>query len=358
MLAEGLRVPSVKSLEELGRDYRQQTAGEFVSYTRFLMLGLNQSAAARIAEIHRAPPRVLEALQKAPVAATSDGLTAGPKLLVSAFLDALRHESVFMAMLNGGMIRLPFNTMTGSIATAFGASVVQPGMAIPVRKAGLTQGPELVVRKAAALVALSRELLQAGGSAAEALLSRSLRGETAKAVDAEALVILKAGAGTSAATANVETDLETMRVAVSPGSASRLFWIASPAVAALLAGLTASGAYRYPTVTWTGGTLKGVPLLVTDQAAAGELLLVDAAGLVGNADNVELVASDSATLQMDSAPTQSVGVVGSPQEPVHSTGVSMLQTNTRAVRCILYFGLEKVRATAVRVLTGIACTST
>ncbi len=58
---------------------------------------------------------------------------------------------------------------------------------------------------------------------------------------------------------------------------------------------------------------------------------------------------------MDTAPTQSIGLGGS---PVATTGVSMFQTNTRAVRCILYFGIEKIRSTAVRILTGIAWAST
>ncbi len=99
--------------------------------------------ARAMATASHAPQRVVEALSGKAAVSGTEGPSLGPRLLVTGFLDSLRNEIVFFALLNGGMVKLPFRTMVGTIATAFGAGIVQPGFAIAVTKASLTQGPEL-----------------------------------------------------------------------------------------------------------------------------------------------------------------------------------------------------------------------
>ena len=105
----------------------------------------------------------------------------------------MRHTSVFYRLLNdGALIRLPFQVRIGTITTAAGAGIVEPGQAIAVHSMALAEA-FLTPRKAASLVALSQELLDAAGSAAETLISRSLRASVSEAVDSEFISIIMAG---------------------------------------------------------------------------------------------------------------------------------------------------------------------
>jgi hypothetical protein len=349
----------MKSLAELGETDRTNRAGDFACLVRTLMLARGKPWDAQsIAQRHRTPPRVVDVIQaKATVGigGTADwgSEIAGYSLLAGGFMDSLRWSSLFYRMLSD-LTRLPFNTIIGAVYGG-SAGVVAHGQAIAVTKFDVLQSEQLERQKAAAIVAATRELLESG-TAIEGLLSRNLRALVSSAVDKAFLDILETGAPTSAATANVETDLETMRAAVGPTDQSRLFWLTTPAVAARLAGLTATGAYRYPTVTWTGGgTLKGAPLLVSDQVDAGELVLIDATRVAGAADPVELDTSDQALLESTDAPA-----VGSPPGVGIGTTatISLWQQNVHAVRVIAYWGAEKVRSNAAYFLTGIGWTST
>ena len=68
---------------------RGMRAGEFTSYVKHLMLARgDHGQAAAMARSLRAPERVIEHL-KAAVPAMHEGPMGGPRLLVSAFLDAL-----------------------------------------------------------------------------------------------------------------------------------------------------------------------------------------------------------------------------------------------------------------------------
>src|SRR5687767_2520749 len=95
--------------------------GEFASYVRHLARANGMSGqAADLARTARAPQRVVDALIKAPV--NAGGLTEwGSELseyrtLQSAFIDSLRHTSIFYRLLaDGALIRLPFQVRVGSI---------------------------------------------------------------------------------------------------------------------------------------------------------------------------------------------------------------------------------------------------
>lgn len=318
--------------------------------------GLPRNAKA-MAERNRAPRRVVDILEKATIGIGGTGDWGGEvsdfRLLASAFTDQLRWSSVFYRLLNEGMVRLPFNTIAGNVYGG-SAAIVAPGVPFPVTKLDLSQAAQLERKKSGAIVALTRELLESGVGV-EGILSRNMRAFVAAAVDAAFLDVLETGAPTSAATANVETDLETMRVGVGPTDQSQLFWITTPAIAALLSGLTASGSYRFPNVTWTGGEMRGIPLIASDQVDSGELALVDASRVAGAADPVEIDTSQHSLLEATDAPS-----VGSPVGVGIGTTatISLWQQNLHGLRVNAYWGAEKLRANAAYFLTAVGWTST
>ena len=229
--------------------------------------------------------------------------------------------------------------------------MVQPGQAIAVHSMALAEAFLTPARRL--MVALTQELLDAGGSAAEALISRSARQRQrsgrrrvyhdhhgrrdAQQLDDVALA-----------------DLEDLLAEVDPTEQSRLYWLAAPNVARRAATVEGSGGGRlFPEASPVGGQLLNIPMLVSSAVASGRLILVDASSLAGAADTIEVSVSRQAALQLDNAPTMSVGA-GSPASPVAATAVSLFQTNSIAIRSIAFFGAAVVRSGGVAALDGMA----
>ena len=76
----------------------------------------------------------------------------------------------------------------------------------------------------------------------------------------------------------------------------------TPSAAKALAARVEGDPEKFPTMGPMGGTLLTLPFLVSDQLAAGTLLLIDANGIIGGAETIRLDNSTQATLQMDSSP--------------------------------------------------------
>ena len=107
----------------------------------------------------------------------------GYRTLVGGFQDQLRWSSAFMRMLSdGAIVRQPFDSIIGAIAGSADGAILAPGAAIPVHKMNAEQSGPLGTQKAAGLVVLSMELLQAQ-TEAEGIITRSLRRSVGAAVD-------------------------------------------------------------------------------------------------------------------------------------------------------------------------------
>jgi len=112
------------------------------------------------------------------------------------------------------------------------------------------------------------------------------------------------------------------------------YWVMSPITAAFFARLrNAGGDYAYPDVTVTGGTLMGLPVIVSSSVPHGgspsitSIFLVDASRIWYAEDpTMELSISTGASLQMLDNPTNSAAD-GTP-----TTLVSLFQTNSVALR--------------------------
>jgi HK97 family phage major capsid protein len=347
-----LSTTDLRSHEQLSR------AGEFAAVIRHLARANGKPIeAAAMAQGARAPARVVDVLQKAAVGPDSTFDNPDGRLLLGAFVDALRHTSIFYRLLaDSAMTRLPFDVVIGSIATAAGAAIVDRGEAIPVRSMALEQAT-LQRRKAAALVALTKELLDAGGTAAEGLLTRSLRASVSEAVDADFLTnVVLSGVSATNSTTDALADLAAMLTTVALAEESRPYFLASPSAAIKAATVaSASGGRIFPEASPTGGAMLNIPMIVSSQVTSGNLILVDAARFAGASDTIEIAASRSAALEMRDDPTMSVDATSSPgPNPVHANTVSMWQTNSVAVRAIAYFGAARLRSGGVAAIDQIA----
>lgn len=111
----------------------------------------------------------------------------------------------------------------------------------------------------------------------------------------------------------------------------------------------------YPGVTMNGGTLNGVPVIVSEYldnsaGSGGGLLILANARDIWLADDGQFTidASREASLQMDDAPDNA----SYPANP--TTTVSMFQTNSVAIRVERYINWQKRRSTAVQYIDGAA----
>jgi HK97 family phage major capsid protein len=348
----------VKSLQELGQVDRENRLGEFSTLCRLLAKAEGRlGEAAALAETIRSE-RVRSIFEKASISAGGGSSWGAPlseyRQVTSAFLDSLRWSSAFFRMYgDGALIRLPFRVRVGTIATAAGGGIVEGGAAIAVQKMALDT-VTLDRQKAAGIVVLSRELL-GSDQAAEALITRSLRGSVSVAVDTEFVAILLAAATAGNATADPLADLVTAFTAIGLTDLSRPYVITSPAVAITLSTFAGTGGNRvFPGAGPLGGELlPGLPLLVTDAMPATTMLVVDAAAIGGASDGVEVEASRQAAIEMSDAPTQRSTLPGSPDVPIATTATSMWQTNAVAVRAIAYFGAAVMRSGSVAAIEAI-----
>lgn len=312
---------------------------------------------ASIARRNGAPEGVVNILTKAAQGALNlddpdfSGL-ADLGIASTAFIESLRSSSVFLRLLDDGLVRAPLRTRLSLSSFNTVGDLVPEGSAKPISKLEIVNST-LARRKATSIVVISREVAISTSTAAQALITRELRNAVVAALDAEFLTCLVdsntpliASDGTTAIAAG--SDLHNLLAAVTTYAGSRLFLLAPPDVAKSMATLMDSGGQLvFAGMSPTGGEALGLPVLVSDQVTPGQLILVDASGVLGDIEGVTVVASRQASLQLDTAPTMS-GVTPTPTDTV-----SLWQTNNVAVKASSWFGCERFRADAVAVLTSI-----
>jgi HK97 family phage major capsid protein len=118
------------------------------------------------------------------------------------------------------------------------------------------------------------------------------------------------------------------------------------------------GQPEYPTISMTGGTFVGLPVIVSEHVPTGIVALVNASDIyLADDGQVKIDASREASLAMDSAPAMDVGT-GSPSTPTAASVVSMFQTNSVAIRAERYVNWMRRRDESVAYLTGVAWSAT
>ncbi|MDG4889280.1 phage major capsid protein [Mesorhizobium sp. WSM4887] len=302
-----------------------------------------------------APPRVLDAIRamKSAVAAGSIGNgtwgseLAPYKVVSDAFMDSLRNTGAFFRILDS-MVKVPLRSQLVAFTANATGYVTGEGSAKRMTRSAFER--EYVdAFRAVAFVVVSNELLKLG-ALADPLIANELRGAVSFTADEQFLTILDAGANTSASVGStvngVQQDLKVALAATDLGAQSRLFFIAHPDRVKLLATMTIDGGFAFADVNpVTGGTLLRTPLLPCDACASDAFYVVDASGLAGNADAIQVDNFRHATIQFDDAPDS---------PPTASTTViNLFQRGLTAIQASTYGGAKVVRSNSVYKLTGV-----
>jgi HK97 family phage major capsid protein len=285
------------------------------------------------------------------------------------FSAAVRPRTILGRMLGMRLAPLNVRVLTGIGGTS--AGFVGRGAAIPVSRADIA-GTTLRELKISGLTVVSTELFDATNAGAEDLLIEDLVAACAEACDAAFLdpgntgiadekpasvtsgVVALTSTGNTAG--DIETDLTRMldELIAAGSTLVNAVWVLSPRTAVYLASLRATGAIQiYPTVSALGGTLRGLPVLVSGNIASpgsptvGHIILLDAAQIVyANDGGAEITVSKQGSLQMTDVPTNNSDT-GTP-----TTVVSLFQSSAAAVKAVLYLNWT-MRRPYVSVLAGV-----
>lgn len=311
-----------------------------------LRAGGDWREARAMAEMDRAH-RVVEYLQRAPVPVgiTGDTTYGGPIADPNskAFFESLRNDSVFFSMLQAGALRkVPLNVRLGAITAGAKASIVAEGVSKPISKLTTSSLTMLAPQKATAIICITKEVVDSATAEAESVVAAELRAGVAAAVDAQFISAVKTGATVIAATASMGADLKAALLATNlAGPSGSARWIAGATAAKIAATLDV--------VRKTGpkgGELMGIPLVVSDSAAADELILLNGAGVIANASTIDLRQSEQAMLEMSDAPSS---------PPIAATvSIPLFQMDLRALKAECVFGVAPYVPAICSVITGIA----
>jgi HK97 family phage major capsid protein len=320
-----------------------------------------QTDASVWAERQGAPPAAVRILKTSiPSAVTTSSTWAGAisgdyATAVAAFIDSMKNSSAFFAILAaGGFTRIPFNLRVGLVTLGATGYLVGAGKPVPLSRLALANNV-LTPDTIGAMLVTSDEVINDVSAAGMDLFNSELK--AAVGVEADVLFVSALGE-TGVEDLSGSTDPGTARVAfynalsvVAPTQSSRCFWVAArDTIWTLAAVATADDAAAFPTVGITGGTLLGIPLLVSDAVASGKMYLLDGARIAANADEVALGATGAGAFEMSDVPTNNSAI------PTATSLVSMFQTNSVALKAIVRMACEVVDTDAVCVISGLALT--
>ena len=238
----------------------------------------------------------------------------------------------------------------GMASSEASAGVVPEGKAIPVSKVVLGN-VLLTPQKVAALVVVTDTLLLNTGADGQSVFNRELLSVIGSAVDTAFVDKLDNGLTPITSTGTL-ADLRAALLAVSSAGIPRLYWVCGVDVGKLASTLsTTKGGSATAAASAVGGELANLPLLISSGCPAGTLYLVDAAQVAANGEAPTLAISTQADVQLDTVPNTDSSV------PTAAAMTSMFASNSTALLSSALFACEKLRSTAVSVVTGITSTT-
>lgn len=357
---------SVQSIIVKGTNLPKGTA-----FTRYAMaLARSKGNTMQAMEIAKgwadSTPEV-ETVLKAAVAAgtTTDPAWAAPLVeyqnMASEFAELLRPKTIIGRI--PGLRRVPFNIKVPRQTSGSTAQWVGEGKSKPVGKLGFDQ-ITLGMLKVAGIVVLSDELVRVSSPSAEEIVRNDLAATIVERVDNDFIDPTKAAVAgispasiTNGATAipssgptadDARADFKAL-IAEFLGnnmSSAGAVWIMSEVDALQLAMLTnIMGQPEFPSmqVSNTGtGTLLGLPVVASENVAAGNIILAKATEiLLADDGQVVIDVSREASLMMDDAPT------------TPGTGfTSLWQQNLVGIRAERFINWTTRRPDAVVYITG------
>ncbi|OWJ83813.1 phage major capsid protein [Haematobacter missouriensis] len=310
-----------------------------------------------------------------PAGTTTGATWAGPLVgeqgsAFADFLEYLRPQTIlgrFGAAGVPSLRRVPFRVpLIGQTSGGAGYWVGQ-GKAKPLTKFDFERRV-LDPTKVANIAVVTEEVLRDSSPAAEAIVRDSLAAALRERLDIDFVDPAKAAVAnvspqsiTNGATAipsngttadDVRADFQALMGAfiAANNAPTTGVWIMS-ATRALSLSLMRSplGAPEFPDITMTGGTLFGMPVIVSEYVDADIVILANASDIyLADDGGIAVDMSREASLQMDDAPTMASDV------PTATSVVSMFQTNSVAFRAERTINWARRRTSSVAYLTGVA----
>ena len=241
------------------------------------------------------------------------------------FYSSVSEASVFLRL--PGVRRLPAGVKAVATVSGTSAEWRGQGTAYPVSSA-VFDVRAINLLDLGVLAVVTKELLESGDALAEGVIRNDLVLAVANAIDAKAFSTAAAVSGVSPAgllngVSSSGTDIADLAEAIAdfPGDLSKAVFVLHPATAAAIAG------FDHRDLGIAGGELLGAPAFTSRHVARGKLAVIDPAGLALVEGETSIETSQSAAIQMESAPTNTS--IGS--NPTETTLVSMFQTNSRAL---------------------------
>ncbi len=314
----------------------------------------------------------VELMVKAAVAAgsTTDSTWAGPLVvvqpLVNEFLELLRPRTLLGRI--PGLRRVPFNVSVPSQTTGGTYSWVGQNKPKPVTKADYAT-VTLTFAKAAGIIVLTEELVKLSTPSAEGMVREEMIAGMGQFLDTQFVdptvaavsnvnpASITNGASTAAASgvtgAAAKADLAAS-VAVFTAAGIPLegsVWLMSDSNAfGLGLSMNALGQPLFPGVGQTGGSIFGIPIIVSNNVGNRVILVHAPSILYADDGGVSIDVSREASVQMDSTPTDTVDAT--------TVYVSLWQRNLVGLKAERFITWTRARTAAVRYISAAAYNGT
>jgi len=287
---------------------------------------------------------------------------------VGAFLDYLRPRTILGRFGTGSIpalrsipFRVPIVTQTGAGAGYW----VGEAKAKPLTSFAFTR-TTLSPLKVANICVLSMENVRFSSPSSDAIVRDQLVQALAARLDTDfisptktavagvspasitngAAAIVSSGDDADAIRLDIRSLLAKFNAANNPVT-SGVFVMTSACAQALAMMVNPLGQQEFPTMTATGGTVYGMPVIASDYVPAAVVVLINTSDIfLGDEGGFSVDTSQEASLEMSDAPTHDSST------PTAAQLVSMFQTNSVAVRAERIINWMRGRSQSVSYLTS------
>jgi hypothetical protein len=265
----------------------------------------------------------------------------------NGFLGSLMNAGAFDAMLPD-MVRFPVqNATVGYVSTGATAYSLNEMDMKPLSRLSITS-QNMDPLKAVCMVEFTKELVKVAPPGTLQLIEGELRKAVAKVTDERFLSVVSPGVSPNTSTGStgtaVRADIHGMLQQVTLDQSSKPFLISNSTVLKNIVMATDRGVSCFPQLTPQGGSVNGIPWVVTDAAGTGLIYLVDAASIGANSGELILTEGQEYMRQGNDAPDSPPGA----STPL----VSAFQMNFVALRVERYFVVERVRSNSVAAVSN------
>jgi HK97 family phage major capsid protein len=232
------------------------------------------------------------------------------------------------------------------------------------------QGSTLEPLSVVAMLVTTVELLRSSAPSAESILSRDLASAAVQAMDQAFIDPANAGIdnvkpaavtngvsaihSSGASLAGIDADLALLIQALSDAGSDLQFatFVLRPRTALYLSGLRGTGgALAYPGMGVKGGTLAGLPALVS-AASPSDVGSPQEGGEITLLDPSQILVTDDGAGKVEVSEQTSIAMVDNPAAP--ASMVSMWQTESVCLRSVRYANWQRVRPGMAQVLDAVA----